>query len=125
MLVVDEVGVDDLRDFGFLLLLGYLVAEVGWQGADFLRGDCGGPDLLLRDELGHVVAEAVVHPMRILHKLITDLLLHLRLDGTGPGMHVPGGLQKHPQGFESFGSEPSMIVLFAYLTTQVPVNSLE
>lgn len=124
-MVIDEVGVDDLGDLDFFLLLGYLVAEVGWQGADFLGGDSGGLDLLLRDELGHVVTEAVVHPMRVLHKFIADLLLQLRLDGAHPGMHIPRCLQKHPQGFESFGSEPSMIVLFAYLTTKIPVNSLE
>ena len=62
-MIVDEVGIDDLGRFGLLFLFGDLFAEVGWQVGDLFSGDSGGLDLLLRDELGHVVAEAVVHPM--------------------------------------------------------------
>lgn len=98
---------------------------MGRQVGELFRGDCAVPDLLLRDELGDVVAEAVVHPVRVLHKLIADLLLQLGLDGIGPRVDVPGGLEKEAQGLESFGSEPPVIVLFAYLSPQVPVNSLE
>lgn len=86
---------------------------MGWQLCYLILDHSFYADLLLEVDLGEVVSENVVTPMRILHEFISDFFFEFGFDGESAGMGVSRGLEEGAQRLEASRCEPAMLILLS------------